>query len=50
MARLTWRQRLIAIAVGIAAAVLQASVSAPKTAHASTAPAATCAAASISNC
>ena len=51
MARLNWRQRLIAIAIGAVAAALQAYVPAPKPAHAaaSTVPAAVCTQA-ISNC
>ena len=50
MARLTWRQRLIAIAVGAAAAALQAYAPV-KAAHAaaSTTPAVVCTQA-ISNC
>jgi len=41
MARLNWRQRLIAIAIGAAAAALQAYAPAPRAAHAaaSTVPA-----------
>jgi hypothetical protein len=51
MARLTWRQRLIAIAIGAAAAALQAYAPAPKVAHAAATPAPTvCRPAAVSNC
>jgi len=51
MARLNWRQRLIAIAIGAAAAALQAYAPAPKMAHAaSVGPAATCREQPVSNC
>ena len=50
MARLNWRQRLIAIAIGAVAAALQAYAPAPKAAHAaaSTVPAAC--AQTVTNC
>ncbi len=50
MSRLTWRQRLIAIAVGIVAAALQTYAPASKAAHAAHAPAAACAVPALSNC
>lgn len=50
MSRLTWRQRLIAIAVGIAAAVVQTYAPSHKAAHAAHAPAAACATPAVSNC
>jgi hypothetical protein len=51
MARLTWRQRLIAIAIGAAAAVLQAYAPLHRVAHAAVAPApAACREAPVSNC
>ena len=50
MARLSWRQRLIAIAIGAAAAALQAYGPAPKAAHAAVAPAAACVQQPVNNC
>ena len=52
MSRLTWRQRLIAVAIGGAVAALQSWAPAPKAAaaHASTAPAPACAVQPVSNC
>jgi hypothetical protein len=49
MARLNWRQRLIAIAIGAAAAALQAYAPTIKSAHAA-APAAVCSEAQVKNC
>jgi hypothetical protein len=50
MARLTWRQRLIAIAVGAVAAALQAYAPVTKAAHAAIAPATVCHEAQQTNC
>lgn len=52
MSRLSWRQRLIAVAVGGAIAALQAWAPASKAApaHANATPAPTCAVKSVSNC
>lgn len=49
MSRLTFRQKLIAIAIGIAAAVLQANTP-PKAVHAAAMPPASCAVDSVSRC
>jgi hypothetical protein len=48
MSRLSWRQRLIAVAIGVAAAALQAHAPALKAAHAAVAPA--CSVQSANNC
>ena len=50
MSRLTFRQRLIAIAIGVAAAVLQAYTPAPKAVHAASAVPAACSAQTAANC
>ena len=50
MSRLTWRQRLIAIAIGAAVAAVQAYAPSPKQAHASVAAPAACTVQSVSNC
>ena len=50
MSRLSWRQRLIAVAIGMAAAALQASTPSPtKVVHAAAAPA-QCAAPATDRC
>lgn len=50
MSRLTWRQRLIAVAIGIAAAALQARTPVRKLAHPTAVSGTACAAQSTSNC
>jgi len=50
MARLNWRQRLIAIAIGAAAAALQAYAPAPRAAHAAASTVPAVCTQAISNC
>jgi hypothetical protein len=50
MARLTLRQRLIAIAFGGIVAIVEAYVPAPKAVHAANGPAPTCATQSANRC